>query len=54
MKIVFAVEHFRPYVGGVEQLFGSLADALVAQGHEVVVVHRATDLIFTKLKYQEN
>jgi glycosyltransferase involved in cell wall biosynthesis len=38
MKIVFAVEHFRPYVGGVEQLFGSLADALVAQGHEVVVV----------------
>lgn len=38
MRIVFVVEHFRPYVGGVEQLFGSLADALVAQGHEVVVV----------------
>ncbi len=38
MKIVFVVEHFRPYVGGVEQLFGSLADALVSKGHTVVVV----------------
>lgn len=38
MKIVFVVEHFRPYVGGVEQLFGSLSDALIAHGHEVVVV----------------
>jgi glycosyltransferase involved in cell wall biosynthesis len=38
MKIVIVVEHFRPYVGGVEQLFGSLADTLVSGGHEVVVV----------------
>jgi glycosyltransferase involved in cell wall biosynthesis len=38
MKIVIVVEHFRPYVGGVEQLFGSLADALIAHGHELVVV----------------
>jgi glycosyltransferase involved in cell wall biosynthesis len=38
MKIVIVVEHFRPYVGGVEQLFGSLADALIPHGHELVVV----------------
>ena len=38
MKIVIVVEHFRPYVGGVEQLFGSLADALILKGHRVVVV----------------
>lgn len=38
MKILFVVEHFYPYIGGVETLFFALGKELVAQNHEVIVV----------------
>lgn len=38
MKILFVLEHFYPYKGGVEFLFHSLGKALIQKGHEVKVV----------------
>ncbi len=38
MKILFILEHYYPYVGGAEQLFKSVAEGLVAKGHEVRIL----------------
>jgi glycosyltransferase involved in cell wall biosynthesis len=38
VKILFVLEHFPPYVGGVEKLFGQLANDLSASGHTVRVL----------------
>jgi glycosyltransferase involved in cell wall biosynthesis len=38
MKILFVLELYYPNIGGVEKLFKSLADELVKQKHEVLVV----------------
>lgn len=38
MKILFVLEHFHPYIGGVETLFFELTTSLVRQGHQVAVV----------------
>ena len=38
MKILYVVEHYHPYIGGVEKLFKSLCEEVAAQGDEVTVV----------------
>lgn len=38
MNILFALEHYYPYIGGVENMFTLLAETLVKQGHKVSVV----------------
>lgn len=38
MRILFVLEHYPPYIGGAETLFGQLAEQLVKKGHEVRVV----------------
>jgi len=38
MKILFVLEHYPPYIGGAETLFGSLAGQLAKNGHEVRVI----------------
>jgi len=38
MRIAFVLEHYHPYIGGAEKLFKSLAEGLIAHGHEVRVV----------------
>jgi glycosyltransferase involved in cell wall biosynthesis len=38
VKILFVLEHFHPYIGGVETLFFELTTSLVRQGHQVAVV----------------
>lgn len=38
MKILYVVEHYHPYIGGVEKLFKSLCEDVAAQGDEVTVV----------------
>jgi len=38
MNILFVVEHYPPYIGGAETLFGNLAEQLAKNGHEVRVV----------------
>jgi len=38
MRILFVLEHFHPYVGGVEFLFWQLSKALTSQGHQVKVI----------------
>lgn len=50
MKILFVLEHFYPYKGGVEFLFMSLSKELIAQGHEVKVV---TTLFDSSLQSKE-
>ncbi|MFC4634271.1 glycosyltransferase family 4 protein [Dokdonia ponticola] len=38
MKILFVLEYFHPYIGGVEHLFWELSKALATQGHQVKVI----------------
>jgi len=38
MKILFVLEHFYPYIGGVEFLFWQLAKELTSKGHQVKVI----------------
>ena len=38
MKILYVVEHYHPYIGGVEKLFKSLAEEVAILGNEVTVV----------------
>lgn len=38
MNILFVLEHYPPYIGGAETLFGQLAEQLVKKGHEVRVI----------------
>lgn len=38
MKVLFIVEHYYPYIGGAEELWKSLSEALVSEGHQVKVV----------------
>lgn len=38
MRVLFVVEHFYPYIGGVEELFYALGKSLVAEGHQVSVI----------------
>ncbi len=38
MRILFVLEHFHPYIGGVEHLFWQLSKTLVTQGYEVMVI----------------
>ena len=37
-RFLFVLEHFPPYIGGVETLFGHLVTKLASLGHEVTVV----------------
>lgn len=43
MKILFVLENYYPNIGGVETLFKTLAEQLVAQGHQVTVVTTLPD-----------
>ena len=38
MKILLVLEHYHPYIGGVEKLFKELSQSLASQGHSVRVV----------------
>jgi glycosyltransferase involved in cell wall biosynthesis len=38
VNILFVLEHYYPYIGGVENLFTLLAETLTKQGHKVTVV----------------
>lgn len=38
MKILFVLELFHPNIGGIEKLFMSLGERLVAEGHQVTVI----------------
>jgi glycosyltransferase involved in cell wall biosynthesis len=38
MKILFVLEHYPPYIGGAETLFGLLAEQLAQNGHDVRVI----------------
>lgn len=38
MRILFILEHYYPYIGGVERMFCYLAEKLASEGHEVRVV----------------
>ncbi len=38
MKILFVLEYYPPYLGGVEKLFALLTSALAREGHQVVVL----------------
>ena len=48
MRILFVLEHFYPYIGGVEQLFWQLSKSLVARGHEVKVITTRFDKKLSK------
>ncbi len=50
MKILFVLEHFHPYIGGVEFLFWQLSNELQSHGHQVKVV---TTLFDKKLARKE-
>ncbi len=43
MTILFVLENHYPYIGGVETLFKTLTEALVAKGNRVIVVTSHTD-----------
>ena len=43
MKILFVLENYFPNIGGVETLFKTLTEELVAQGHQVTVVTTLPD-----------
>ena len=43
MKILFVLEYYYPNVGGIEKLFKELAEALVRDGHEVMVLTNRFD-----------
>lgn len=45
MRVLFVLEHFHPYIGGVETLFASLAVSMVNNGHRVSVVTTRHDPI---------
>lgn len=49
--ILFVLEHFHPYVGGIERLFHQLAIALVRKGHRVTVI---TSRFHKELPLREN
>jgi len=38
MKILFVLEHYHPYIGGVEKLFSELCQNLVSEGNQVRVI----------------
>ena len=38
MKILYVVEHYHPYIGGVEKLFKSLAEEVAKSVNEVTIV----------------
>lgn len=38
MRILFVLEYFHPYIGGVEFLFWQLSNALIRQGHQVKII----------------
>ena len=38
MRLLFVLEHFPPYLGGAETLFGGLTAELAARGHSVTVI----------------
>lgn len=48
MKILFVLEHYFPYIGGVETLFQSLTESLVKEGHSVLVVTTRFDKSLAK------
>jgi glycosyltransferase involved in cell wall biosynthesis len=37
MKILYVLENYWPNIGGVERLFGTLAESLAAEGHQITV-----------------
>jgi len=43
MKILFVLEYYYPNVGGIEKLFKKLAEALVVEGNEVMVLTNRFD-----------
>lgn len=38
MKVLFVLEYYYPNVGGIEKLFKGLAESLVKEGHEVMIL----------------
>ena len=38
MKILFVLEYYYPHVGGIEKLFKDIAEAMVQENHEVLVI----------------
>lgn len=37
MKILYVVEHYHPYIGGVEKLFKSLCEEVAAQSNDLTI-----------------
>ncbi len=48
MKILFIVDYYYPSVGGAETLYKQLAEGLVSQGHEIVVLTQCHDRSLAK------
>ncbi len=48
MKILFVLEYYYPHIGGVERLFKALAEHLVNEGHEVMVLTNRFDKTLRK------
>ena len=53
MRILFVLEHFYPYIGGVEQLFWQLSKSLVARGHEVKVITTRFDKKLPQREFEQ-
>lgn len=48
MKFLFVLEHFEPYLGGAEKLFGQVTRMLVQNGHEVKVITTLHDRLLPR------
>ena len=54
MKILIVLEHFHPYIGGVEFLFWQLSNSLVAEGNSVKVITTRYDKSLPKREVIDN
>lgn len=53
MKVLILVEHYAPYIGGAEELWGSLAKSLVSKGHAVRVLTTRHDKSLPLIEQRE-
>jgi len=53
MRILFVLEYFHPYIGGVENLFWQLSKSLTAKGHQVKVITTRFDRQLPRKEYCE-
>jgi len=51
MRILFVLEHFHPYIGGVEFMFWQLTNELTKQGHQVEIITTKFDNQLPKKEY---